>query len=292
MLVRSEEFCRSRLFCQKAGYFFDRALSEVAAEKSLTTQREKAWTNFHRLRCSEIHDLWKLFLSDQLGLKDTNHLLTQTVTQELFESKLKAYFPRKLTSGPESVLSAEDLSDDEKNALLYACGYVPVVLLRKYKKRKDPQSLSYVECLLHMAIGAFEESYIDYCRKWFEEVNRGGAFEVSDEAYQFFLAVEINVRSCLMTILQTGSSQATEDQKKSLLQKLMEDEDIMFYWSLVSVDCDGSTELLRDILTLWITIRGCSIAGCWMEQYKRVSQNSSKATLHKGLKRKTMENES
>ena len=100
-----------------------------------------------------------------------------------------------------------------------------------------------------MAIGAFKESYLDYCRKWFEEVNCGGAFEVSDEAYQFFLAVEMNVRSCLMTILQAGSSQATEDQKKSLLQNLMENEDIMFHWSLVSVDCDGSPELLRDILS-------------------------------------------
>ena len=77
-------------------------------------------------------------------------------------------------------------ADFEKNALLYTCGYVPVVLLRKYKIRKDPQSLSYVNCLLHMAVGAIEESYLDYCRKLFEDVNRSGAFEVSDEAYQFF----------------------------------------------------------------------------------------------------------
>ena len=187
--------------------------------------------------------------------------------------------------------SANTLSEDEKNALLYACGYVPVALLRKYKKRKDQKSISYVECLLNMAIGAFEESFHEYCRKWFEEVNRGGAFEVSDEAYNFFLSVEMNVRTTLTTILHE-SSQASGDQKKVLLQSLSENEDILFHWSIVSVDCDGSVELLTEILALWVTIRGVSIAGCWMEQYKRISQTNSKATLRKGLKRKTMENES
>ena len=62
---------------------------------------------------------------------------------------------------------------------------------------------------------------------------------------------------------------------------------IRFHWSLLSVDCDGSTELLREILSLWVTIRGGSIAGCWMEQYKRVSKETSKTALRKGLKQKS-----
>ena len=86
------------------------------------------------------------------------------MTHEFFELKLKAYFPSQLTSR-EPVLPAEDLSEDEKNALLYVCGYVHVVLLQKYKKRNDLKSLSYMECLLNIAISAFEESFRDYCRK-------------------------------------------------------------------------------------------------------------------------------
>ena len=290
-LSKAENSTAVDCFTKRMETLLNRALSEAVAEKSLAAQREKAWANFHRLRCTEIQELWKAFLLEQLGLKDHNNLLTQTVTQEFFELTMKTYYPSQLTRS-QVILPAEELSADEKNALLYACGYVPVALLRKYKKRKDPKSLSYVECLLNMAIGAFEESFYDYCRKWFEEINRGGAFEVSDEAYNFFLAVEMNVRSSLTTLLQKGSSQATEDQKKTLLQNLSENEDILFYWSLISVDCDSSSELLAEILALWVTIRGCSIAGCWMEQYKRLSQDSSKATLRRGLKRKTMENES
>ena len=74
-------------------------------------------------------------------------------------------------------------------------------------------------------------------------------------------------------------------------KKLSENEDILFHWSLLSVDCDSSTELLKEILSLWVTIRGGSIAGCWMEQYKKVSKETSKTALRKGLKRKNTKNE-
>ena len=170
---------------------------------------------------------------------------------------------------------------------MYACGYVPLVLIRRCQKRKECKYETYVECLLNMAVGVFEDSFYDYCRKWFEEINRGGAFEVNDCAFSFFLCVEMNIRSSLTKFLQVQSSQATEDQKMTLLKELSENEDIRFHWSLLSVDCDGSTELLREILSLWVTIRGGSIAGCWMEQYKRVSKETSKTALQKGLKQKS-----
>ena len=118
-----------------------------------------------------------------------------------------------------------------------------------------------------MAIGTFKESFQDYCWKWFEDINHGGTFEVCDEAFQFFVAV---VRSSLVTVLQHGPSQATGDQKKTLLPNLSENEGILFYWSLVSVDCDGSTELLTEILALWVTIRGFSIAGCSIKECPRI----------------------
>ena len=83
-----------------------------------------------------------------------------------------------------------------------------------------------------------------------------------------------------MKLLQVQSSQATADQKITLLKDVVE-------WRhtlplvLLSVNCDGSTELLREILSLWVTIRGAFIAGCWMEQYKRVSKETNKTALQK-----------
>lgn len=49
---------------------------------------------------------------------------------------------------------------------MYTCGYVPLVLISGYQKRKEPK--------------IFEDSFYDSCRKWFEEINHGGAFEVND----------------------------------------------------------------------------------------------------------------
>ena len=46
-------------------------------------------------------------------------------------------------------------------------------------------------------------------------------------------------------------------------------------------------ELLRDIIELWLNIRGFSIAGQWMEVYKHKSTTTKKAkSLRKTLKRK------
>ncbi len=45
---------------------------------------------------------------------------------------------------------------------MYVCGYVPVALKRQYEKRKGEKHASFVQCLLHWSIGAFEDSFYDY----------------------------------------------------------------------------------------------------------------------------------
>ena len=79
--------------------------------------------------------------------------------------------------------------------------------------------------------------------------------------------------------------------KKINLSKQHEDTDVQFYQLLLSTDLETSDlteELLRDIIELWLNIRGFSIARQWMEVYK---QNKSKTTkksksLRKALKKK------
>ena len=41
------------------------------------------------------------------------------------------------------VLNESSISEDEKNILMYACGYIPVSLIHKYEKRQD-QSMLYL----------------------------------------------------------------------------------------------------------------------------------------------------
>ena len=52
-------------------------------------------------------------------------------------------------------------------------------------------------------------------------------------------------------------------------QPYIEDEDVQFHWALVSADIhleDHSQQLLSEVISLWVTIRGFSLAASWMEE--------------------------
>ena len=214
-----------------------------------------------------------------LGKPDS--LLLQSVTQEVFESRMKLFFPCKVKEVPCNSSDA-DITDDEKNVIMYACGYVPVSLIHRYEKREGKKYASFVQCLLHMAIGAYEDTFYDYARKWFESINRGGAFEVNDLTFEFFLIAERKVRDAFKVYLHTS------DDQTAVVGKLMIDDDILFHWSMLCVDLDddSASEVLKDVLTLWINIRGFSITGSWIEQRKKLCGTTSKSKpgLRKGLK--------
>lgn len=97
------------------------------------------------------------------------------------------------------------------------------------------------------------------------------------------MAVEKGTQHALKTNLH-----ASQDQK-GVVKKLMLDEDILFHWSMLSIDLDDeeSPEVLNDIITLWINIRGFSITGSWAEQQKKLSDTATKSKpgLRKGLKK-------
>ena len=90
-------------------------------------------------------------------------------------------------------------------------------------------------------------------------VNRGGLFEVNDQAYTFFIILEKNVRKHLTVLFRRGSTEA--DSKESVVDDIMNDEDILFNWMLMTTidDDTQSKELLFHIVNLWLTIRGFSI---------------------------------
>ncbi len=260
----------------------DGILKEASSLTGCDLQRGRAWSKFHQLRCSTtITSLWTELLR-QLNVFSTNALLFQSVAQEIFEGRIKTFFPVK-ESPWKSTSQDEDISEDEQNIIMYVCGYVPVALKRRYEKRKGEKYASFVQCLLHMSIGAFEDSFYDYARKWFEIVNRGGTFEVSDSTYQFFLVLEKKTRHALKSYLHTG------DDQKFVVDKIMADENIIFYWSMLSVDLDEADckEILKDVVTLWLNIRGFSTTGAWVEQHKKIAGTTmkSKPSLRAGLKK-------
>ena len=88
----------------------------------------------------------------------------------------------------------------------------------------------------------------------------------------------------VVTRLQTG--RCSKD-KTAIIDVVAEDHDVQFYWSLNSTDVDESesSDLLKDVITLWVTIRGFSITSAWMEAYKCATKTTKeKHSFRKGLR--------
>ena len=71
--------------------------------------------------------------------------------------------------------------------------------------------------------------------------------------------------------------------------KSVAEDDVLFYWSMNSVDIEEEShcaELLSDIISLWVTLHGLSVASTWMEEYKQATKNppKQKHSLRNGLR--------
>ncbi len=126
-----------------------------------------------------------------------------------------------------------------------------------------------------------------YTAQWLDIVNRGGLFPLNDESFRFFCAVERVVGKELPQQYHEQHSQG-RTVKETVLDAATNDDDVCFYWSLISQDIneeETSLELLHEIINLWVTVRGFSLASTWLEVYKRAAKTtvSKKTGLRKGL---------
>ena len=156
-------------------------------------------------------------------------------------------------SSKDRSLSQASVTSSETNALRYAAGYVPFALKKKLKHR--PEFVTHLEQLEVKGEG---DSYLAYTTEWIDSINRGKLFRINDEAYY-----------------------------------IVEDTDVHFSWLMLCLELDDkelSKELLGLVVDMWITIRGFSMAGAWVEYYKHSMQmcTKKKQGLRKGLKRKQM----
>ena len=122
-----------------------------------------------------------------------------------------------------------------------------------------------------------EDDFDAYTRKWFDQVNRGGLFPLNRKTLIFFVEVEKCVRTLLPKHVVLGAyDKATF--KDVIIKAIVQNEDVQFRWVLLSQDIDdphNGEALLVEIVKLWVTIRGFSLAASWMEEYKK---NTCKTT--------------
>ena len=225
--------------------------------KSLKSQREKMWTSYHSLRTSKnFRTLWES-LFKQLGV-NISPILCQYVSHHIFKLLITKHFTIDPTSSKSD--DPKPLTLEETFGLRYAAGYIPRSLRKKLTKSKHPLKNDLLLCLFDLLDEGDDNDHES--KRWVESINRGGLTRVNNGAYDVFVAMECEIRGHL------SGFQLPNHQE--LIEAIVKNEDVQFFWSIVSSDWEHSsaTALLEMVVREWMKIRGFSLASAWIEKYK------------------------
>ena len=216
------------------------------------------WELFFKLRTSSYFEyMWKEFLTG-CGT-DTSPTVYQHVTDTVFKDMISMQFP--VAAQMEGSTHHEvQLDYKEKNALRYVGGYVTRALYQKLQKSKHLMKKELCACLTEMNDVDPDEMH-DESDDWMNTIDRGSLKHITNMVYMLFVSVELVLRKHL---------QGDQPSLTTVKEKAIEDEDVQFYWSVISSNWEeeSATVLLEMIIDMWIKIRGHSTARAWLEQYK------------------------
>ena len=111
-------------------------------------------------------------------------------------------------------------------------------------------------------------SYCEYVKIKLKNNDRGGLKHVSIDTYNCFKAIEL----VSYKLLVNGHT------KNDATLQTLKDPNVVFHWELISDIPDEVTSLalLKEVIDLWFTIRGFSIAKRLFEIYKVASKMNGK----------------
>ncbi len=136
--------------------------------------------------------------------------------------------------------------------------------------------------IMYTFIGNFVDHDID-TEEWTDLIDRGGLTRINETVFQLFVAMEKEVRQHL----NAGSANEEKGVRDGAVKGIADNEDVQMYWAQISVNwvATESNNLLKTLINHWVTIRGFSCAGAFMEQYKQ----TNKKTVQKSKgRRKTL----
>ena len=82
-------------------------------------------------------------------------------------------------------------------------------------------------------------------------IDRGGLFHISDDAFNFFKVMELCIQKYLAQHLTSSS---TTDRKESLFKNITDDNNVQSYWHTLTIDVsdlNDADELLNRITDTW-----------------------------------------
>ena len=145
--------------------------------------------------------------------------------------------------------------------LRYACKYVEHKLLKQYEKKHGDMAVQCVACLGEMAVEGEGSDLLAYTKQWLESVNRGGLFPLSDEAFRLFIEKELCVHRTYLP------HHLLRPHSKAGFTESVHDKVVLLDSAVTRYKRFGL--LLKEIIKLWVTVKGFSITRCWMEVYKK-----------------------
>ena len=151
--------------------------------------------------------LWSELLK-KLDIAIDDPILEQSEYQQVFEVVMKEYFDCSVSESMTKC-TVYSFSPDEINVLHYACGYVVRKQLKQYEKNHGDVAVQYVASLGEMAVVGENSDLLAYTKQWLELVNPEGLFPLSDEAFRFFIEIELCVRIYLPHHLLRPHSEAS-----------------------------------------------------------------------------------
>ncbi len=272
------------------------------------TFKEQMWEKFYKLSSSERFRMsWTEFLQTSIGF-NACPIFYQFITKTILEGIIKTQFP-VISSPSHCVVSLKTQLDfEECNALRYCGGYLLRSLKKKISKSAHPLKSSLLLSLEDLFEAGQLTDFLCLCdlftliiigriepddseepdesesARWTQAINRGGLVTIDDIMYQFLVSMEMEFRSHFTV---TNATTIDESMKDLAFQGIMQSEDVLFYWAIISVNWDltEANELLQIIVKHYITVRGFSFASAFMEKYKQQMKKSTEKS--KGI-RKTL----
>lgn len=246
--------------------------------RSMKVEAECMWREFHVLRSSDnFKETWETFLHQSI-----NHVASpaffQFVSYEVFETMVKEKWEI-----PSSVQNqASPMTVEEENALRYVSGYI----CRKVQTKIKASTLSHKDAMV-LFLSELIDNELDEeeqeSENWIRAIDRGGLWHVSENTYLIFFLMEEEIRKQLIVDKARDLSSGT---KKNLLYAILANEDLLFQWSLltVNIDDDISSMILNKIAELFVTVRGFAFASSCLELYKQ--QFKKRTQKSKSLRKK------
>ena len=117
--------------------------------------------------------------------------------------------------------------------------------------------------------------------KWMHLVDRGGLVAIDNITYDFLVEVELELRRHF-----TIANATDQSLKELALQGIIQNENVLFYWELISINWESTeaSELMKLMIQHYITIRGFSFASAFIEKYKQSSNKTTQKS--KGLRKR------